>query len=350
MKKVKEPTIRDDIDLAYSINFMMLENISNLLPFGNQTVFNSEFIKREKTLDEIYEDELFYLYADFRNQVFSAIKEYFEKNDLTAKFKLLSKDFLNSFNATFNKNIKYGAVFSASDVLDWFKFNRMSSMTISKMSTAKNYNEIKLRTSFTNFLVFYDDYKNWIAEKEIFEKLNEDITDTGSKSVLFEKQTNPNLIMVEANDFFNFAGETSKICSSLKQQLEQLIKQSENLTESNASDALFLAATLGKIDTALENTSERFEYANTNVLQLGKQISRLAGKMAKGKNLFNFHVDKIYVHKNELISMFDNMKYFPEFEKQLALLGSMIFENATVEVKKDSIKFEIPAQEKIANI
>lgn len=330
--------IKNEVNLAYSINFMLLENISKILPYGNQTIFTSEFFKRVKSNDEKYIDMLFEVYSDFRNQIFAEIRETFKKDNLTDEFKTKSAEFLNCFNSAFKKDVKYSAIFSERDVADWFMFNRMASMTMSKMKTAKNYDEIKLKNAFTEFLVFYDNYKNWLAEMEVFEKLDKDITEIGSKSVFFEKPTNPNIINVDITDFYNFASEAQKIIDEQKQKIENFIKNKENLSVQESEDALFLAQALARIEQSLIQTSNRFNYANTNALELGGKFSKLGARLAKGKNTTNFKVEKIYIHKNELISMFDDMKYFSEFENQLALLGSLIFEEATITVEKPKEK------------
>lgn len=336
MKQVDLKKKRNDVNLAYTINFMILENIHQYLPDGNQTMFTSEDIMRDRTRDEIYYDKMFERYAEFRNVCFDEIREAFKDDDLVSDFKRASKEFLDTYNKYKTHKLEYNEVFSERNVSNWFKFNRMIGKVQTVASDPKKLKKAEDLVDVTaRFVTFYDAYKDWLTEYEIFEKLDKDIDKNGSRSVFYKKDTNPEILTIKRETFTKFADEVMAVLNAEEQEITEFLNSNPELNETEQYTFKVMIDAIFNIRKIFQDTDSRFEFANTSTMNLKNDLStKIFNAFGPVKRMDKLTIDEIYVHKNELIGLFDEMKYFSALFKPLETLSKAIFGDVEISFEK----------------
>ena len=154
MKKMSlSERLFNNVDTAFSINFMVLQNISMLLPHGNQTVFTSEDVFREKTYRECSYDFRFEEFAEIRNDYFKTIRSEFEADEILEEFKTNCKTFIDSYNLAMGTNFSVEDVFTDRNVKNWAFFEQLFE-DAEKITQPPNQNMISLQVVLGQFANF----------------------------------------------------------------------------------------------------------------------------------------------------------------------------------------------------
>lgn len=317
--------IYNTISVAYSVNFMVLQNLDRLIPSGENNVFMSADVFGEKSSKQKDYDMYYTEYADIRLSYFKQIKEFLHEYNQIEKFQESSQVLLDTYNQYFNKDIKYSTVFSDRDIKSWKEFNKIYD-AINTISSRSSFYVRKLQYIFGCFLNEYETYKNWLTAYEIIEALESDITERGSKSLYFEKPNNPNLFLIEQADYLKYAETISKF---LKIKSKKSLFNREKKTESEVISLKTIADYYNRME-------DRFESANTHVMEQGNIFSKLhynLSRMSDG----NFKVTRVYTHRNEILSLITAMLEFPELH-DLANEISVKFLDKNVEISQNSKK------------
>lgn len=315
---------------------MILENIHQYLPYGDQTIFTSEEIKRNRTADELYYDKMIERCAEFRNVCFEEIRDAFKEDDLVSDFKRASNEFLDTYNKYTSHKIAYNEVFSDKNIINWFKFNPMItkvqkiSQDESKANQANDLIDITSR-----FVTFYSAYKDWLTELEIFEKLDKDIEKNGSRSIFYRKETNPDILTIKKDDFLKFANKVMDVINSQEKEITDFLNSNPELSENEKFAFKVLLDAIFNIRKILQDTDNRFEFANMSTLNLKEDLpTKIYNKFSPVRHMDKLNIDEIYVHKNELVGLFDEMKYFSELEEPMKTITNLIFGDVELSFEK----------------
>lgn len=328
MKRINLEELRNDVDVAYSINYTVLENIEQMLPCGNNSVFSSEDVFNSSSREEIANDYQFEENANIRNTVFSKIRDEFEETNLVPEFKIVSQVFLERYYDVFQHYVKRDDVFSERNISNWIKFNSMISEVLeiilsNQNDTQKTPEELELSKATTNFLGFLRYYKDWLTEFEVFEKLDKDITEDGSRSVFCGKDTNPDILTIEVKDFNNTATKIIDTLNELKDKYSSKISDTEKLTEIDILQLTSFSSNASNLERILNSINNRIKAANTNLIREQGKFAKLISKIFAKKRK-PFSLDKIYVHKNELVNLFSEMKGYPELKDEVTAICELI--------------------------
>lgn len=292
------------LNVAFSTNFMILQNLARLFPEENNNVFGSSDIFGDKSSDRELFDMLYYDFAEIRKDYFRKIRAFFEANNLPESFREGSHLLIDSYNQVFKKNIEYSSIFSNKDIHDWEAFNRIFE-NIDKIERKSSFDERKLQFLFMHFLNDYNQYKEWLSAYEIFEVLDNDITIYGSKSLYYGKPENPNVLTFNLSDYEKLSEPIKKFIKSRNQRKRMFQKPEVS------SDEFVSLNTLAEFCNKMD---ERFDSANSHLMQQGGIISRLK-YIFSGLSEGNFKITKVYIHKNEILSLITAMLNFEELHE-----------------------------------
>ena len=113
-----------NLNTAFSLNYMVLQNLARLLPSGNM-IFTRDDIFGEKSSAkyhyEMYYDQL----AEIRNEQMEGIRNFFAPEVYIEQFQKESKYILEDYNEKLGKNVKYSDIFSERNIKNWEAFNRL---------------------------------------------------------------------------------------------------------------------------------------------------------------------------------------------------------------------------------
>lgn len=308
-----------NLNVAFSLNYMVLQNLARLFPNGNVMLRDDIFGKKtsaQKDYDEYYED-----YAEIRNEQFEKIRNFFAPELYFEQFKNDSIFLLDEYNKKLGKNVKYSDVFSERNIRNWETFNKIFD-DVENFKGKNSLDTMRLQFGFAQFLTMYDEYKDWLSAFEIFEVLDSDITSRGSKSFYFGITSNPDVLKLNFDDYHEYSETISKFLlnQNKKPKKERIIKDNGTPTAESIS--------LDTIINFYNRMEDRFGYANSHPRELGSFLSKFIynhSTMSDG----DFEVNEVYVHKNEILSLVSSMLTFPELYEladqiSLKLLGKNV--------------------------
>ena len=330
MEKTLREELQDALNFAFSVNYMVLDNFRHVDPTNHEGAFSRNDIFGPKSRkDQVYEG-LYKDYATIRNQCFENLQRFFDSYDYQNRFETTATDLVNIYNIATNKKISANDYFTKTDVKDVSIFEKMvEDIETNNSLPAKNKADCYI--ALNNFALFYEQYKLWLNSYEIFNTLKDDITQHGSKSYLFGKPTNKNILSMDRDTFYQFIDPILDFVieyeKTLEKQQKHLIKEiqhghneledelEESLTKSIAIKLIYIA------DAAFE---QRFDSA-TKKPEPNSKLNKLLDNVLS-KYIFKetpFTIEKIYVHKNELLDLAQAMSIFPELQSQSELLSSI---------------------------
>lgn len=313
---MKEMTLSErlfnNINTAFSINFMVLQNISKLLPHGNQTIFTSSDVFREKTYKEYTYDFRFEEFADIRNDYYKTIRDEFEADEILGEFKTNSQTFIDAYNEAMGTSYSVSDVFTDRNVKSWEFFEQIFEDAESN-NLPQTQSTLNLQKSLGQFANFYDVYKDWLSAYEIFEALEKDITPFGSRSAYLGKPQNPDIFILTFDDFHESSAPIVEFIQKRKAELKDFVKTKGNDTPE--SD-LYLKASERALNIIIElfnRFQDRFGFANTHLMELDSFLTKIKYKLSYPKD--NFKIESVYVHKAEILSLISALSTFPELDE-----------------------------------
>lgn len=236
---------------------------------------------------------------------------------------------LAEYNSYLGKNVKYSDVFSERNIKNWEAFNQIFE-DVESLKDISSLDSLKLNISLGQFLIFYEDYKNWLSAYEIFEVLDNDITSYGNKSFYHGKPDNPDVFIMDFDDYHEYYEKITKFFSLNNKKPKKLRKA--KATDETSPEYISMQTIIDFIN----KLEERVGYANTHLMEIGSIWSRLEyhfSHMSDG----DFEVTQIYVHKNEILSLISAMLTFPELH-ELANQISLKFLGKNVELIENKTK------------
>lgn len=327
--------LRDDLNYAFSINYMVLENLNNLLPQNGQTVFSRDDIFRSKSTEERLYNIRFHQYAKMRNKYFLNIQKALDSFNFEARYKANTNTLINIYNETTGDNMNYDDVFGADDVKNWELYSKIY-QSLNSQNFVRLDGRGKLMIALHHFGSFYENYKVWKVVSDIFEVLQNDINSYGSKTLYFGKPDNPNIIKVSKEQFDEIDSTCNKIINTLKRRtLNEERKISKKLRVSTDESDLDVAGRVLErlhaimcLKKAQGDFETRFESANRKPVKKENDFKNLERELLFLKNnKKTFSIDNIYFHKIEIRDMIEPMSLFPEFDEIRARLLKVVFGN-----------------------
>lgn len=309
-----------NLNTAFSLNYMVLQNLARLLPSGNNVLTRNDIFGEKSSAK--YHYEMYYQdLAETRNEQFEGIRKFFSPEIYFEQFQKDSTYLLEDYNEKLEKSIEYSDVFSSRNIKNWELFNEIFN-DVENFVGKNSLETLKLRFSFAQFLMMYDEYKVWLSAYEIFEVLENDITSYGSKSFYHGITNNPDVLKLNFDDYHSYAEKISKFLLNQNKKTKNKRKIRDNGIPSVET------ISLDSIITFYNRMEDRFGHANSHLMELGSFWSKLNyqfSHMSDG----DFKIEEVYVHKNEILSLVSSMLTFPELyeladEISLKLLGKNV--------------------------
>ena len=295
-------TIYSNLNRAFSIHFMILQNQDRLTSRDKNVMFRNDIFGKKDSVTTLYND-LFKDYASIRNEFFAEIRQYFAAETYFESFKTNTQYMIDEYNEHLGKNIKASDLFSSRNIKDWELFNQIFD-DVENFQGKSSIDSLKMQMVFAQFLMFYDDYKKWLSAYEIFEVLEQDITSYGSKSLYHGITNNPDIFKLNFDDYHEYCEQISKFLSKYNKTKKN--KKSEEQTGETVS-------LQGVIDF-YNKIEDRFGYANTHPMEIGSIWSKLHYKLSHISD-GDFEVTEVYVHRNEILDLLSSLGYFPEMHE-----------------------------------
>ena len=335
---MKEMTLSErlfnNVNTALSINFMILQNISKLLPNGNQTVFTSRDVFREKTYEETTYDFRFEEFAEIRRDFFKSIQNEFEAPEILGEFKQNCKTFIDAYNSVMKTKFSISDVFSERNVKDWAFFEQLFE-DVEALSAQQNPSVLALRKTLGDFASFYDVYKDWLSAYELFEAIKGDLTESGSRSAYLGRPRNPDIFTLSFDDFHDNSLPIVEFIQERKKVLDEVSKDKTNDSEETN---LYLKASERALNTLIDlfnRIQDRFGFANTHLLELDSFWTKLFYKLVYEK--CDFKIEQVYIHKIEIVSLISALSTFPELDEHTQKI-SKAFLNKNVNFSENKTK------------
>ena len=309
-----------NLNTAFSLNYMVLQNLARLLPSGNNVLTRNDVFGEKSSA--MYHYEMYYKdLAETRNEQFEGIRKFFSPEVYFEQFQKDSTYLLEDYNEKLGKNIKYSDVFSSRNIKNWELFNKIFD-DVENFTGKNSLETLKLQFAFAQFLTMYDEYKDWLSAYEIFEVLESDITHYGSKSFYHGITNNTDVLKLNFDDYHSYAEKISKFLLNQNKKPKNKRKNRDNGIPSAET------LSLDSIITFYNRMEDRFGHANSHLMELGSIWSKLnyhLSHMSDG----DFEIEEVYVHRNEILSLVSSMLTFPELyeladEISLKLLGKNV--------------------------
>lgn len=282
------------------------ERLKKLSMESNGNVFSRNDIFGQKShLKQLY-DDLYDEYAESRNEYFVKTRELYAPQKNFNTFKTSSQFMIDEYNKYLNKSVKHSDIFSDRNIKDWDKFNQIFD-DVENFQGISSIDAMKLQYSFSQFLIFYDEYKKWLSAYEIFEILEQDITYSGSRSFYYGNYNNPDVFKLNFDDYHEYCTQISDFLLKHK----KMNKKNKKKTEEEQSGE---KASLQGIIDFYNNIEDRFGYANTHLMEIDSLWSKFNYKFSHISS-GDFEVNEVYVHKNEILDLLSALGYFPEMHE-----------------------------------
>ena len=318
--------VYNNLNTAFSINFMILQNLDRIKVGSNQ-VLTRDDIFGEKSSAQYHYDMYFKDYAEVRNDYFEEIREFFSAETYFNSFNTNAQYLIDEYNACFGKNLQVKDVFSARNVKNWELFNQIFD-DVEHFEGKSSLDTLKLQCAFAQFLIFYDDYKKWLSAYEIFETLERDITSYGGKSLYHGRPDNPDVFVLNFDDYHDYFEAITKFLTNHNKKK----KNKKEQTEEQEAEEVSLQ---GIIDF-YNNIEDRFGYANSHLMEIGSLWSRFNYQLSHMSD-GDFEVKEVYVHRNEILALLSALAYFPEMH-ELADQISLKFLGKNVDYSQNNTK------------
>lgn len=309
-----------NLNTAFSLNYMVLQNLARLLPSGNN-IFTRDDIFGEKSSARYHYEQYYEELAEIRNEQMDGIRKFFSPEIYFEQFKKDSTYLLEDYNEKLGKNVKYSDVFSERNIKNWELFNKIFD-DVDNFKGKNSLETLKLQFGFAQFLTMYDEYKDWLSAYEIFEVLEADITSRGSKSFYYGIISNPDVLKLNFDDYHEYSKNISEFLlnQNKKPKKQRIIKDNGTPTAESIS--------LDTIINFYNRMEDRFGHANSHLMEIGSLFSKIQyhlSHMSDG----DFEIDEVYVHRNEILSLVSSMLTFPELYEladkiSLKLLGKNV--------------------------
>ena len=314
--------LQKSLNLAFMMNYLVLDNFRHVDPTNHKGVFSSGDVFGPKSRKQATYEGLYHDYAKSRNEVFKHLQDFFESYNYPQYFIENTNSLINLYNTNCNKNVKVSDVFTDKefidrDFLEKFADDLEGECSLPKLTQGMCY------MALTEFAVFYEQYKQWLSAYEIFQTLQEDITRHGSKSLVYGKPRNEDVFVIDKESYKKFITpilvELMEEEKHLEKQRKLLVKQiNAGHTELQEDLAVILSVLVAiKLIYVTDSTlNKRFESATKKPEPKHKIDAML--DFFVSKVLFNendFIIDKIYVHKHEILDFVDALSVFPRYDE-----------------------------------
>ncbi len=318
-----------NLNTAFSINYMILQNLDRIMKLRNGSgVMTRDDIFGSKSSAEYHYDNYFKDFAEIRLEYFDEIRRFFDAETYFRSFSINSQYLIEEYNKFFGKNKKTSDIFSERNVKDWEIFNQIFD-EINDCQSKPSFDVLKMQCAFAQFLIFYEDYKNWLSAYEIFEVLENDITSYGSKSLYHGITHNEDVFVLDFDDYHEYFEVMTKFLSNYNKT-----KKKKKSKEDEEQDVYKVS--LDAITDFYNKIEDRFGYANSHLMEIGSLWSKFNyyfSHMSDG----DFEVNQVYVHKNEILSLLSALASFPELH-EIADKISLKFLGKNVEFSQNKTK------------
>lgn len=322
--KLKE-TLNEHLNNAFSINYMVLDNINHILPENGNMVFTRDDIFGSKSKEKRIYNERFHEYAKMRTESFLKIREGLESYGFQEKFKRNSKVFVEIYNELGREKVKYDDIFSDDDIKDWNFFYEVDRI-LRKGAFRSNKERFELAIINEQFLGFYDEYRAWKSAYDIFNVLSNDINDYGNKSIHYGRTGGKNVLKIKKDDYEKFFNGVFRVLdrtsAMLNEEYRKTVKLFTSKQEFKKDDRLseleYLLSVIQLIENYYQKMEKRYEAANKPYKQQDnrfKIFKKLFTSNKKENDENKLVVDSVYVHKLEIQELVDLLLAFPELKK-----------------------------------
>lgn len=292
-----------NLNTAFSLNFMILQNQSRLANNDNNVMLRNDIFGQKDHLTKLYND-LFEDYAETRNDYFDEIRQFFAAENYFESFRTNSQYMIDEYNEHLGKNVKVSDLFSSRNIKDWELFNQIFD-EVENFQGKSSKDSLKLQMAFAQFLMFYDEYKKWLSAYEIFEVLERDITPYGSKSLYHGIINNPDVFKLNFDDYHEYCEQISEFLLKYNKNNKKKKPEEEQTGES--------VSLQGVIDF-YNRIEDRFGHANSHLMEIGSFWSRLKYKLSHMSD-GDFEINEVYIHRNEILDLLSSLGYFPEMHE-----------------------------------
>lgn len=322
--------LQHSLNVAFSVNYMVLDNFRHVDPSNHKGVFSSADIFGEKTRKQKTYDSLYHDYAKTRNEVYAHLQEFFDSYNFPNCFNENAKALVELYNDVYHENLSVRDVFSETEIADISILEQFANDVENGHPNVKN--GPKCYYALNQFALFYEQYKIWLSAYEIFKTLQDDITSRGSKSLIFGKPTNDNVFLIDKETYksfitpiLNFAMDEEKHLEKEKISLTKKISAGHKELEEDLSVILSVLLAIKLIYFSDNLVRKRFEYANQKPKPKRKIDAILDTFLSKVVfNETDFEVDKIYIHKYEILDLINALTIFPQYDKLVNKLTSIV--------------------------
>lgn len=316
-------TLNEHLNNAFSINYMVLDNINHLVPENGNMVFTRDDIFGSKSKEKRIYNERFHEYAKMRTESFLKIREGLESYGFQEKFKRNSKVFIEIYNELGRNKVKYEDVFSSNDIKNWAFFYNIDKV-LRKGAFRSNKERLELAIINEQFLGFYDQYRAWKSAYDIFNVLDNDIDTYGNKSIYHGRTGGQDVLKIKNDDYEKFFNGVFRVLDRTSAMLNDEYRKKvkifagEDKKDDRISELEYYLAVIAAIENFYQKMSKRYKAAN-------KAYEKQTSKLKIFRKLFTSNkrendenklvVDSVYVHKLEIQELVDLLLAFPELKK-----------------------------------
>lgn len=314
----------------FSANYACLNFANQDGSFDSARVIGNEIFK-QNPITKSWQQAKMSDSSKARNEMFKYFKEKQIKVNQNSNFDdeltAVKQPLIETYNYVFGTNKKFEEVFDGFKIKDK-KFAEVARQFNIHSIFVTDKEEISyLMYCYHNYVQTYKYYTALKAFDEVFEALDDDITERGYPSIYFNKTSNPKILRLSKTQIDELASSASALASQVEQDIKSenltiapLYKKARKLARKKQSTHEIYAQinrSKSKILTMLDeqkitNTlksytdilKQRFISANTPYgfdRFFSATLSVFDTLMQTGSaKKSNLKVDKVYVHKNEL--------------------------------------------------
>ena len=320
------------LNALFSANYTLLRILNEQKPFGSpedkQMVFGADDIwgKEQKMYDYWLEGKV-EAYAELRNNLFKESRGHIPTPETAgALFTRNTSKFIAEYNKVYGTHKKFSEVFDRRYIID-----RTLAMDLTKKGDPNagfSQDKINLFAMYDELLNFLTDFYAIEAARDVYEALEDDLTQYGYRSIYYDKPTNPDVMKLDWNTFVEIShfvadayDNSVAALKDINKRMEQLSKRMEKkpglpeyaqeqsalmqefspmYTEAFISEHLL--DYLDEIEQRFNSANKTYEGFSTKIRD--KVFNFLSNQtiQPRAKEL---ELDTVYMHKHELCDIFD---------------------------------------------
>ena len=320
------------LNALFSANYTLLRILNEQKPFGSpedkQMFFGADDIwGKEQKMYDYWLDGKIEAYAELRNNLFKESRGHIPSpQDANALFLRNASKFIAEYNRVYGTQKKFGDVFDRRYIIDETLANELAR----KNNPDANFSQEKLTlfAMYDELLGFLTDYYAIEAARDVYEALEDDLTQYGYRSLYYNKPTNPDVMKFDWNTFVEIShfvadayDNSVAALKDINRRMEDLSKRMERkpglpeyaqeqadllqefspmFTESFISEHLL--DYLDEIEQRFVSANKTYEGFSTKIRD--KVFNFLSNQtfQPRAKEL---ELDTVYMHKHELSDIFD---------------------------------------------